>query len=139
MLPPGLRFSWGTFLFDGVVDGLEESLEFFSPEGKPLRAQLTLTMSQQKILSTSFHGTGALADRPGQRPMSPARAGLSLQAMASASAGVLPWQAIAAANGIEDPLRMAPGRLVDLNLGSRIGAGQVRVQAGAGLAFGAGR
>src|SRR5512144_10633 len=36
LAPPGVRFSWGSFLFDGMIDGLEESLEFFSPEGKPL-------------------------------------------------------------------------------------------------------
>src|SRR5207244_452074 len=29
VLPPGLRFLWGTFQFDGVVDSLEESIEFF--------------------------------------------------------------------------------------------------------------
>ena len=35
LTPPGLRFSWGSFLFDGMVDSLEETLEFFSPAGKP--------------------------------------------------------------------------------------------------------
>ena len=33
------------------------------------------------------------------------------------------WQSIAAANGIEDPLRLTPGRLVDLNVGASIGLG----------------
>src|SRR5256885_14840249 len=42
-VPPGVRFAWGSFLFDGMVDSLEESLEFFSPEGKPLRASVALT------------------------------------------------------------------------------------------------
>jgi hypothetical protein len=40
LAPPGLRFQWGTFIFDGMVEGMEETLEFFSPAGKPLRAQL---------------------------------------------------------------------------------------------------
>ena len=31
LAPPGLRFSWGSFLFDGMVESLEETLEFFSP------------------------------------------------------------------------------------------------------------
>src|SRR5687768_15538543 len=31
MAPPGVRFEWGTFAFDGMVEGMEESIEFFSP------------------------------------------------------------------------------------------------------------
>ena len=34
------------------------------------------------------------------------------------------WQSIAAANGIEDPLRLTPGRLVDLNARASIGLGR---------------
>ena len=50
MVPPATRFVWGSFLFDGIVEGLEESLELFGPDGKPLRASNSLTLSQQKIL-----------------------------------------------------------------------------------------
>src|ERR1044072_204392 len=53
-VPPAVRFAWGSFLFDGMVDSLEESLEFFSPEGKPLRASVALALSQQKILETKY-------------------------------------------------------------------------------------
>jgi hypothetical protein len=116
LLPPGVRFSWGTLVFDGVVEGLEETLDFFSPDGKPLRAQVALTISQQKILEATFSGSGALADLPGQRPLTAARAGQSLQAMAGAMPGAPAWQDIALANGIEDPLRLPPGTLVDLAL-----------------------
>ena len=56
--PPGVQFQWGSFLFKGVVEGLDESLEYFSPDGKPLRASMTLTLSQQKILETTFDGDG---------------------------------------------------------------------------------
>jgi hypothetical protein len=44
---PAVRFVWGTFRFDGIVESMEETLEFFSPEGKPLRAQVALAMSRQ--------------------------------------------------------------------------------------------
>src|SRR5215217_4740450 len=46
-IPPGVRFIWGTFQFDGIMETLEESLEFFSPEGRPLRASVSLGLSQQ--------------------------------------------------------------------------------------------
>ena len=117
--PPGVQFQWGSFLFKGIVEGLDESLEYFSPDGKPLRASMTLTMSQQKILETKFEGEGKVP-QPGQAPLKSARQNQSLQHMAAGS-GKDDWQSIAAANGIEDPLRMAPGALVDLNLSASVG------------------
>ena len=53
-VPPGVRFSWGSFLFDGLIDSIEESIEFFSPQGKPLRASVSLGLSQQTILVADF-------------------------------------------------------------------------------------
>ena len=41
-----------------MVEGMEETLEFFSPDGKPLRASITLTLSQQKILESKFKDEG---------------------------------------------------------------------------------
>src|SRR5262249_36974858 len=46
-VPPGVRFLWGSFKFDGLMDSLDETLDFFSPEGKPLRANLSLGLSGQ--------------------------------------------------------------------------------------------
>jgi hypothetical protein len=117
LAPPGLRFSWGSFLFDGMVESLEETLEFFSPAGKPLRAQVTLAVSQQKIFVAQFEGDGRLGRRPGQHPFTPARAGDSLSALAAANGKGGDWQGIAVANGIEDPLRLSPGALIDLGIG----------------------
>ena len=124
LAPPGLRFSWGSFVFDGMVDSLEESLEFFSAAGKPLRASIALAMSQQKILKADFSGDGRVPARPGTQPLSAAKQGGSLQGMAAA-AGKGDWQGIASANGIEDPLRIQAGALIDLNasVGSGGGAG----------------
>jgi hypothetical protein len=120
MVPPATRFVWGSFLFDGIVEGLEESLEFFAPDGKPLRAQVTLTLGQQKILVSEFQGDGKVPLSPGQTPMSQAKQGDSLQGMAAQN-GKSDWKGMAAANGIEDPLRLSPGQLIDINAG--VGAG----------------
>lgn len=122
LAPPGVRFQWGAFLFKGMVEGLEETLEFFSPDGKPLRASIGLTLSQQKILESKFEGEGRVPARPGQKPLKAAKQGESLQSMAGKN-GKSDWQSIAAGNGIEDPLRMAPGALVDLNLNVGASAG----------------
>ena len=37
-VPPAVRFIWGSFQFDGIMESMEESLEFFSSDGRPLRA-----------------------------------------------------------------------------------------------------
>ena len=126
MVPPGVRFSWGSFLFDGMVEGMEETIEFFSPEGKALRASITLTMSQQKILIAEFEEDSNVSELPGHKPLTRAKAGDSVQNMA-AKKGNGDWQSIAAANGIEDPLRLPPGQLIDLNAG---------LTGSAGIAFG---
>ena len=135
LAPPGLRFQWGSFLFDGMVEGMEESLEFFSPDGKPLRANITMTMSQQKILEATFKGDGKVPAKAGQAPLKAAKQGDSLQGLAGRS-GKDDWQGIAAANGIEDPLRMSPGALVDLNASVSIGGG-AGVSVGASVGGGA--
>ena len=114
--PPGVRFVWGSFRFDGLVDSLEESLEFFSPEGRPLRAGVTLSITQTQTQKVTFAGGGGLGSGlpAGTTPLITATAGASLQSIA-ASAGVgQDWQKIAAANGIENPRLLAPGQLIDL-------------------------
>lgn len=148
LAPPGVRFHWGSFLFDGMVEGMEETLEFFSPDGKPLRSSITMTLSQQKILAAEFKGEGKVPNQPGQAPLKSAKQGDSLQSMAGKN-GKDDWQGIASANGIEDPLRMPAGQLVDLNLsaGASIGGGlsggigaglDVGISGGASVGGGAG-
>lgn len=114
-VPPAVRFQWANLIFDGLVTSMEENLEFFSPEGKPLRANMTLGFTQQKILVSDFAGDGRVPQQEGARPLQQARDGDSLQKMADKKGKGRDWQAIAAANGIEDPLRMSPGKLIDLN------------------------
>lgn len=116
-LPPGIRFAWGSFLFDGLVDGIEETIEFFSPEGKPLRASIALTLSQQTILVSTFSGSGRVPGQPrapGTTPLAAAAAGSTLQGLAAAAGAGGDWQRIAAANGIDNPRQLQPGQLIDL-------------------------
>jgi hypothetical protein len=44
-----LRFAWGEFGFDGHVEALEETLDSFSPEGRPLRARLSLSLRGETL------------------------------------------------------------------------------------------
>lgn len=131
-VPPAVRFAWGSFQFDGLMDSLEENLEYFSPEGKPLRASLALTLSQQKIqfaFGTAGPSAGATVPAgaaPGTTPMTQSTDGSTVQGMADAAGTGSNWQSIAAGNGIENPRLLAPGTLLNLNaqapsLGSTLG------------------
>jgi Contractile injection system tube protein len=125
-VPPAVRFIWGSFQFDGLMDSLEESLEFFSPAGRPLRASTTIALSQQRI--TEFHfgranadgnlgsATGAVPSTPGADQLAQADQDSTVQSLAGAAGRDADWQSIAAANGIENPRFIAPGTLLDLNV-----------------------
>lgn len=116
---PAVRFLWGSFQFDGLMDSLEENLEFFSKEGIPLRASMTLGLSRQKIAKFAF---GKASTQPGAgpaagtRPLAAAPAGSTVQGIASSQGKGDNWQAIAAANNIENPRLLQPGQLIDLDV-----------------------
>lgn len=128
-IPPGVRFQWGSFHFDGFMDSLDESLEFFSDQGVPLRANVTIAMSQQRI--TEFSGKqgkpdqtpagvgGPAGSAPGTSPLVQATAGASLQSMAASLGQAANWQGIAEANGIENPRLLEAGQLINVNISTQ--------------------
>ena len=59
------------------MESLEESLEFFSTDGIPLRASMTMNLSQQKIDQYKFpKDVRARTPLPGTRPLTAAPARL---------------------------------------------------------------
>ena len=127
LVPPAVWFRWGSFSFKGIFDSLEESLEFFSDQGVPLRASMNISMSQQSIQDvtgprentpppgapgSNRSGMGGL----GRSPLAQAPAGISLQAMAANAGRAGDWQAIAEANGIENPRLLSSGQIINLNI-----------------------
>ncbi|MFN7937165.1 MAG: hypothetical protein U0R19_27825 [Bryobacteraceae bacterium] len=123
LLPPGVRLLWGSFLFEGVMDSLEENLEYFSEDGRPLRASLSIALSKQEFqfaFNPDFKARGVT-------PLQPARPGQSLQSMAG-KAGNNDWKKVAAANSIENPRQLPGGTLVNLSAGASLG-----ISASAGL------
>jgi phage tail-like protein len=41
---PAVRFQWGSVRFDGRLETVEETLDLFAPDGRPLRSRLDLTL-----------------------------------------------------------------------------------------------
>jgi len=121
---PEVCFEWGSFKFKGIIDSLEESLEYFSENGVPLRASMTVSMSQQSILVASPGSVGFSRPPPGTNALKQAAAGDSLQGLAAASGVGKDWQSIAASNGIENPRLLTPGQFIDMAAGALGGIGK---------------
>ncbi len=120
--PPGVLFTWGSFYFAGVMDAMNETLEFFSSEGRPLRATISISITQQKVDpkitsanpgATSSPGTAATQQQ--QRPRPPLRQGEPMPQYAARTTGdPSNWKAIAARNDIENPRLVPPGTPLDV-------------------------
>lgn len=127
----GLRFQWGTFLFDGILESMDETLELWSEDGRPLRATVSMNLSQpgihfdfrQNPNATPPPATAGGTSPVGTTPLVSAQAGVSLQGMV-ANAGIkADWKAIAQLNGIENPRNLSAGTLVNLQVGGAVGVG----------------
>ncbi|MBN1611447.1 MAG: hypothetical protein JW940_32740 [Polyangiaceae bacterium] len=117
LVPPGVRLQWGTFLFEGVMDSMDETLDLFSSDGRPLRASVAISLSKQEI-QFQFDAAGSKATpgagaSPGTRPLHTPRAGETLPA-ALQNAGRPAWQQTARALGIESIRHLPPGVPLDL-------------------------
>lgn len=136
--PPGVRFLWGTFKFEGIVESISESLEFFSADGKPLRAKLSLSLTKQEIqFEPSPNSAGKTPDTTRRQ----AQEGETVADIASEDGTPDNWTVIAAVNGIENPRLLTPGTLVNTNVAASGGIGGGASLGGglrAGVAGGAG-
>jgi hypothetical protein len=94
-----VRFHWGDFVFYGRIDSMEETLDYWSDQGVPLRSTVSLSMTEVKLErmpalgaagggggATGAGGLGAGAGAGLGAGLS-AGAGLSVGAGVSASAG----------------------------------------------------
>lgn len=61
--PPAVRFQWGKLIFDGIVTQLTEDLDYFSADGTPLRAKLSVTINEQNP-QWAANALGAAARKP---------------------------------------------------------------------------
>lgn len=115
--PPTLKLSWGTFMsFKAVCRQLSVQFTLFRPDGTPTRAVASLALVQVEKDQRSGRGTAARAQNPTTRSDRRIRShvvssGDSLPSIAYQHYGdPTRWRAIAEQNGIDDPLRLSPGR-----------------------------
>jgi hypothetical protein len=124
--PPICEFVWGTRFpgsdlpvdesqkrgrFVGVVETVQQEFSLFTPQGTPLRAQLTLTLREYRTMDQQ---------RQQLRLLSPDRSRVHLVQQGDTLSGIAAryydtpadWRPIAASNGIENPRRLVPGAVL---------------------------
>jgi nucleoid-associated protein YgaU len=111
--PPVCRLQWGTqaVFFQGVLTQIDQNYTMFTELGTPVRATLKCSFKQWR---------SNIDDRKKQNLMSAdvakvwtVRRGQTLASIAAQEyADASRWRDIAAANGIDDPLALAPGSTI---------------------------
>ena len=131
--PPGVRVLWGTFLFEGIMESMNESLEFFSEDGRPLRASVSLGLTKQEILfrfgqqRPSNAPAEGVPATPGTKPLEQVRQDDTVHDVAARSGRPEDWPQIASANGIENPRQPAAGSFIDLRAQASVNVGGTNV------------
>lgn len=115
---PSLTFVWGPpnlgFLYSVILTSATIKYVRFNADAVPVRAKVTLSLTEQpSILGTL--PTNPTSGGPPGRGARTLTEGDNLQSVALDGYGSPhAWRDIARANGIEDPLRIRPGRTVYL-------------------------
>jgi len=135
--PPGVRVSWGTFRFDGVVDSINEKLDFFSEDGVPLRSTIGVSITKQDV-DVNFNAPAPDAQGAPNAGTAEAATPEDNKSMADMLGGnPEQWQGDALANGIENPRDLPLGS--PLSLGSDAAASlNASLQGKAGMGIGGG-
>ncbi len=139
-VPKRCQFEWGSFIFKGMVSSYNETLDFFSPEGIPLRATVALTLKEDAY--QFLRDENIQASQRNIPTFSSANASTSAAQAASAN-GKNPknWRDIALFNGIEDVRAIGRQAISVPNLelekmSSRVGSPEIGFGVGASASLG---
>lgn len=109
--PPIVSFIWDRAVFTGVLESLGVTYVLFTPGGLPLRARLNLSLKQYR--SAEEQAKDPPRRSPTVEKSFQARRGDTLSSVSNAVyRDPALWREIARANGIVDPRRLEPGRVL---------------------------
>jgi nucleoid-associated protein YgaU len=121
---PTLIFTWGPFLMECVLNTVSITYERFDKSGKPIRGLVDFLLFEQPSLLSLLPTNPSSGGLPG-RKRHIVNHGDSLPLIAAQTYGHPGlWRAVADANGIDDPFRMTPGRVLFLPSVSELSAAQ---------------
>lgn len=106
-LPPRVRFGWDRVHFEGYVNDVDVQYQLFHPDGRPIRAQCTIALQETERPPGRQNPTSGTRTihRTVELVAGDTLPGVAYREFGDPSA----WRAIAELNGVDDPLRLAPG------------------------------
>jgi Contractile injection system tube protein len=106
--PKRCMFVWGTFLFVGIMESFDETLDFFSSEGTALRSTVSIKMTESRFQFESEDAKRARRDTPrlGRDSASPH------SATSDAGQDEKNWRDTSMYNGLESPRSPTSGLAV---------------------------
>lgn len=139
--PKRCMFVWGTFKFVGIMESFDETLDFFSKEGTPLRSTVSIKMTESRFQFESEPAKEARRRTPrlGRDNESPHEA--------NQGAGQNPkdWRDTSMYNGVESPRMPSASSMAvpSMSAGASFSAGisggaAIGMSAGAGIGVGGG-
>jgi LysM repeat protein len=113
--PPTVVFHWGDLhSFRAVVTDLRLSFTYFSSGGVPLRADVQLALRQYES-SDALGAQNPTSGTPRPGRVHRVQPGETLDRISARYYGdATQWRRLAVANGVEDPLALRPGVLLDI-------------------------
>lgn len=100
--PKRVQFAWGAFRFNGMVTNYDETLDFFAPEGIPLRATLALTITEDRFqfdrdqrVKAAARATPTFAPAPSEESLP--------KTLQNSGKDPRDWRSVALYNGLESP------------------------------------
>ncbi|MCU0834359.1 MAG: hypothetical protein MUC77_07975 [Chromatiaceae bacterium] len=132
LAPKRCLFQWGAFEFVGMMASYDETLDFFSPEGTPLRATLAIKLNEDRY---QFRQSAARKSARETPTFGGAAADSAPAANKGAGRDERAWRDTALYNGQESPRQSAPGGLAVPGLTATAAVG---MQAEVGLGVGGG-
>lgn len=121
--PPVLLFVWGPFLFECTMAECSIVYTRFDGGGDPVRATADFTVKEEPSLLGLLPTNPTSGGLPG-RQRHVVTQGEDLPSIATSAYGTPgAWRAVAAANGIDDPLRVRAGHTVYLPNPSELARG----------------
>lgn len=116
-IAPVVEFAWGTYRFKGIFTSYKETLDYFSSTGVPLRASISVTMTQQDGLfdPQASKEKAKVNEAPAFSPVKPSQGGDD-ENRGPATGDPQADRALGEDNG-EDNLRFFSGRELSLPVG----------------------
>jgi Contractile injection system tube protein len=146
--PSRVLFQWGSFEFIGMVQTYDETLDFFSEKGRPLRASVSLKLSEDRYQFRSSDSDALNAEQSPTLSFTGNSEGSAPDQSASpvpggGGGGAGSWRANAMFNGIETPrlptasMLAIPSVSMEAGIGFGISGGiSVGINAGLSLSRG---